>query len=80
MGRYYFHLHDGHRLLEDHEGRECSSLEEANAYAIANARDVMIGEIHGGRLDLRWYILISGDPGEVLGRISFADAIRLVGP
>ncbi|SFK28263.1 hypothetical protein SAMN03159338_3828 [Sphingomonas sp. NFR04] len=75
MGRYFFHLHDGRRLLEDYEGREFRSSEEAAAYAIVNARDVMSGEIRRGHLDLTWYILITEHSDDVVDQISFADAV-----
>jgi hypothetical protein len=80
MGRYYFHLQDGRRLLEDHEGHECRSLEDARAYAIATARDIMVGEMRAGRLNLSWSILVSGNSGDVIDRISFGDAVQVVEP
>jgi len=78
MGRYFFHLQDGRRLLEDHEGRECGSLEDAKTYAIATARDVMTGEIRAGRLNLGWTIVISGNAGDVIDRLRFADAVEII--
>lgn len=78
MGLYYFHLQDGRRLLEDHEGRECQSMEDARAYAIATARDVMVGELRAGRLNLTWSILINGDSGDLIDRFNFADAVQIV--
>jgi hypothetical protein len=55
-------------------------MEDARAYAIATARDVMVGELRAGRLNLSWSILISGDSGHVIDRLSFADAVQIVEP
>jgi len=79
MGRYFFHLHDGDRLLEDHEGLECETPDTAEAFVVDTARDVMVGEIRAGRLNLGWYILISDAENATVRQVSFGDAVTVAG-
>jgi hypothetical protein len=79
MPRYYLHLHECGAVLEDLEGQECASLDEARRRAIASARDVMAGELRDGRLCLGCFISITdGSTGE-LGRIHFHEAVVVTG-
>jgi hypothetical protein len=41
MPRYYFHVRDDGELLEDFEGEECESLENARMHAIEGARGIL---------------------------------------
>ncbi|UYY76859.1 DUF6894 family protein [Sphingomonas sp. R1] len=75
MERFFFHLHDRVRLLEDNEGINCETLDEARMRAIATARDVMVGELRKGHLNLSWYILITDEQGNVAAHIPFREAV-----
>lgn len=79
MNRYFLHLHECGTVLEDLEGRECASLEEATTLAIENARDVMVGELRSGKLCLGCFISITNVAKEEVGRIRFRDAVMLTG-
>ena len=79
MARYFLHLNECGTVLDDPEGQECASLEEATHVAIANARDVMIGEMRAGRLCLGCYISIANSAAEELGRVYFRDAVVVTG-
>ncbi len=79
MDRFFFHLHDRVGLLEDHEGINCATLVEARARAIDTARDVMIGELRKGCLNLAWYILITDERGDVAAQVPFREAVTLSG-
>ena len=77
MARYFFHLHEHTTILSDGEGQDCASLEEAMQVAIVAARDVMMGEVRLGRLDLGWYISIVDGAAEEVGRVAFQDAVMI---
>lgn len=79
MERFFFHLHDRVRLLEDHEGINCATLDEARVRAIATARDVMVGELQRGHLNLAWYILITDKHGNIAAHIPFREAVIVCG-
>jgi hypothetical protein len=79
MSRYYLHLHECGNILEDFEGQECASLDEARNLAVAAARDVMIGEIRAGRLCLACHISITNGAAEEVGRVKFRDTLRVTG-
>ena len=79
MARYFLHLNECGTVLDDPEGQECASLGEATHVAIANARDVMIGEMRAGRLCLGCYISIANDAAVELGRVYFRDAVVVTG-
>lgn len=79
MARYFFHLHDDGTVLIDHEGQDCGSLEEAGRVAVANARDIMIGELRTGRLCLACFIAINDAADREVARVSFRDAVAISG-
>jgi hypothetical protein len=79
MGRYFLHLHECGRVLNDLEGFECASLSEAIAVALKNARDVMVGELREGRLCLGCYIAVADSTAQEVGRINFRDAVLITG-
>jgi hypothetical protein len=45
MTRYFFHIRDGENLLEDGEGVELGSVDDARAEAERAARDILINNI-----------------------------------
>ncbi|UVC12586.1 hypothetical protein IHQ71_31070 (plasmid) [Rhizobium sp. TH2] len=54
MTRYFFHIRDGENLLEDEQGVELGSLEDARAEADRATREILIRNIkHGETLDAR---------------------------
>lgn len=77
MTRFYFNLDECGTTLEDVEGREYSTLEQAMAAAIDSARDVMAGEIRAGRLCLGCCIRIIDDDGKEVGCIAFNEAVEV---
>ena len=77
--RYYLYVHECGTVLEDHEGQECASLDEAIEIGRAAARDVMAGELRSGRLCLGCYITIMDDSATEVGRVNFRDAVQVTG-
>ena len=79
MRRFYFHLRDGSDQLLDPEGVELSQ-EAIPAAALASARDCMAGDVHRGRLDLRYRIDIEDEAGRIVHSCSFTDALEVIPP
>ncbi|ONF97110.1 DUF6894 family protein [Sphingomonas jeddahensis] len=77
MALYYFHLHECGQALEDLEGVECASLDEALEIARANARDVMIGELRQGKLCFNWSISVADASAQEVARLRFRDAVTI---
>ena len=50
--RYFMHISDANGFVEDEEGRELPGDEAARKEAVAAARDIMAGDLRGGRVDL----------------------------
>lgn len=79
MNRFFFHLHDSERLLDDQEGVSCLTLDEARERAVTTARDLMASEVRKGHLNLAWYILIANENGSVVANLPFEDAVTIHG-
>jgi hypothetical protein len=77
MARFFLHLHERDTMLEDWEGQECGSLQDAMELATETARDVMTGEVREGRLSLGWYISIVDGSSREVGRVHFRDAVKV---
>jgi Domain of unknown function (DUF6894) len=51
MSRYYFHIKDGAELIQDPEGSELATMDEARSQALKSARELWAEAIKsGGRL------------------------------
>ena len=49
MARFYFHIKDGADLIEDQEGSELATAEEARTQALKSARELWADAIKSGR-------------------------------
>ena len=54
MARYFMHLRDGTGELLNPEGQEFASLAALREAVLVTARDLMVGDVRGGVLDLRF--------------------------
>jgi hypothetical protein len=79
MQRYFLHLHECETVLEDVEGHECATLQEATRMAVVAARDIMAGELRAGQLCLTSFILIADSLSNEVGRVSFRDVVLISG-
>jgi len=79
MARYFFTLHDRFGDTPDDEGRDLVNLDEARTLAIADARSIMSEDVKDGVLALADYIEISDDSGELLLKLSFGEAVTIIG-
>lgn len=78
MAYYYFHIRNYGVDREDLSGTELRDLETALGQAVATARCMMSAGLRDGRLLLAPWIDIASEDGELLARLSFADAIDTV--
>lgn len=77
MSLFYFHVCNGHGLIEDEEGQELPDLEAARAVATRGARDIMAGEMRHGTLDLSSFIEIEDMDHQLVYTLGFEDAVDL---
>lgn len=77
MPRFYFNLRNGFRI-DDPEGVELQSIDEAREFAIRSARSMMAESVKSGELSLRDFIEITDGDGRVLARVDFRASVRLL--
>jgi hypothetical protein len=77
MPRYYLHMSDGNGFIEDEEGVDLPNEAAARATALRCARDVMMGELRSGRLDLTSFIEVEDEQRNLLFTLTFADAVKI---
>jgi hypothetical protein len=76
MARYYRHIRQGDRLVEDPEGVELPDLDAARAEALQGIRDVLAEAIkRGDDTALDEVIVIADEAGREMMTIPFADAL-----
>ena len=56
------------------------TFEAVERAALAPARDCMAGDVKSGQLDLRYRIEVQDGAREVVHRLPFADAIKIITP
>ena len=49
MARYFFHIKDGAELIQDPEGSELATMEDARSQALKSARELWADAIKSGR-------------------------------
>jgi hypothetical protein len=74
--RYYFHLHD-EASLEDEEGTDLADVAAVRDYALANARDMVCGDIKNGFVNLDHRIEVVDEDGELVFTITFGEAFKI---
>ena len=77
MPRYFLHLRDGERSVEDAEGSVFPDLEAAVAEAEAGARDILAAMLKGGEPLDGQRIEIADAAGTVLATVRFKEVFRL---
>ena len=76
MSRFYFHLSNDERVL-DEEGLELPSIAAARDAATMCARDILADEIRHGRLPLRETIEVTDAQGEPIFTLCFRDVVQI---
>jgi hypothetical protein len=74
--RYFLHIRDGADLIEDPDGSELLSVDDARAEAVTGVRSIMAHALRvGDPLRTHRVLEITSEGGEVLQRILFADLL-----
>lgn len=75
MARYYFHIRDGDKLIEDLEGQDVGDEEAIRAEALASAREMLAESIRLGKsMEHRIFEITDAD-GRQVTTVPFSDAI-----
>lgn len=75
--RYYFHVRDGDRLLEDPDGSDLPNLDAAREEALAGARLLLSEKLQRGEVIDGQRFEITDASGEVLEIVPFKAVLRL---
>lgn len=79
MARYFFHLYECGELVADPEGLDLPEGEDLRAVAVRQARGVMAGEIHEGKLCLSCCIRVVDAQHCPVLDLPFRDAVEITG-
>ena len=78
MSRYFLHLRDGTDELLDPDGIELPTLEALRKCVVANARDVMAGDLRNGVIDFRFRIDAEDEAGAIVYTLPFKHAVSVI--
>jgi hypothetical protein len=78
MPRYFMHLRNHIDEILDPEGVEMASLEAVKSAVLASARDVMVGDLKKGLLDLRHRIDAENMAGAIIFTLPFKHAVNII--
>jgi hypothetical protein len=78
MARYFMHLRDGTEELLDPEGREFLSLAALRDAVLYTARDLLIGDVRDGLMDLRFRIDAEDEAGTIVYTLPFRHAVNII--
>ena len=73
MPRYYFHLSDGTKVLNNHKGIDLSGNAAAREDALVLARDLKHGAVMPGWDWSGWFVTIVDAHGHKVDEVSIAD-------
>ena len=78
MARYFMHLRDGTDELLDPEGREFPSLAALRVAVLFAVRDLLIGDVRNGVMDLRFRIDAEDESGNIVHTMPFKHALNII--
>lgn len=78
MTTYFFHLRDGTDRVLDPQGRTVGDPADLKTIATAEARALMAQDVLNGTLMLGQRIEVEDEQGQIVCRLDFADAIRIL--
>lgn len=73
MPKFFLHIRDNGRLIEDPDGIERPDLASARKEAIAGAREILAGQLIAGETLDGQQIEICSETGEILEILRFSD-------
>lgn len=77
MPRFYLHIRDADRFLEDPDGSELPDLTAARAEAIVSARHLLADRVRAGEVLTDQSFEITDETGKVLEVLPMKDVLRL---
>ncbi|WP_454883785.1 DUF6894 family protein [Sphingomonas oryzagri] len=80
MATYYFHVRVGDDQLLDLEGRALSGYDDVVIAALAEVRALLGSEALEGSINFQQHLDVEDVSGEVVHRLPFIDAVRLLMP
>ena len=78
MALYFMHLRDGTEELLDPDGREFPSLAALRDAVLFTARDLLMGDVRDGLMDLRFRIDAEDDAGSIIYTLPFRHAVNII--
>jgi hypothetical protein len=79
MPRFFLHLRDGTDVALDEEGTEYVDVNALRVAVLECARDCISGEVIAeGRIDLRLRIDAENAAGELIYRLPFEEAVKII--
>jgi len=72
MGRFYFHIRWGERVIADQEGTDLADVTAARSEALASARQILAETIRSGHEDVPEAFIIADSEGRELETVPFA--------
>ena len=77
MPKYYLHICNGAGFTEDEEGQDFADASAARAAAIHGFRGLLAGELAEGQLNVASFIEIEDENRELVGTVSFEEAVNI---
>ena len=78
LTRYFMHLRDGTDEVLDDEGGEFATVGDLRNAVLLSARDLMVGDIAKGILDLRFRIDAEDEAGQIVYSLPFKHALNII--
>ena len=75
MGRFYFHLRAGSRLLHDYEGQVLPDVSAARREAERSARELLADAIKASKVEAPEAFVIADEHGCEIGTFPFAEVL-----
>ena len=78
MALYFMHLRDGSDELLDPDGIEFADMDAVKKAVLVTIRDLMAGDVRDGILDLRYWIDVETDTGQIVYSLPFKHAVNVI--
>ncbi len=78
MARYFMHLRNSIDEVLDPEGVELSDIDAVRTKVMTAARDILVGDLRKGVVDLRYRIDAENEGGEVIYTLAFKNAFSII--
>jgi len=78
MAKYFMHLRNGIDEVLDPEGVELSDMDAVRKKVMTAARDILVGDLRNGVVDLRYRVDAENEGGEVIYTLAFKNAFSII--